>query len=215
MCPFEQRKSLYFTSNKTSWRPFHWINRYTGFHLVDALQSIYLVPLQRTWLMSNLVITHICHYVNMQTGECLKWLMLKAGENLTRGAQQGCSNMGDPVDFGCCKCVVVEIWGILCFFANAIQQVRSSLGKAGQVGPLRMGFWQADLRAGQQARGMKTWAREWFKCWSKSSKQIGKGVNKGRGCVVGRKFRVQWARVLMSLKIQSSGSEWELQGRSL
>lgn len=58
--------------------------------------------------VQSLVITHTCHCVNMQTGECLKGLIWKVGERFDKGSTIGMQQYGRPVDFGCHKCVVAE-----------------------------------------------------------------------------------------------------------
>ena len=83
---------------------------------------------------------------------------------------------------------------------------------------MRVGLWEAELRAGQQAGGMKTLVVEWLTCCSKLPELNREGGEQTKKGLAGRKCRGQWARVLIKLRINMKPmfgrrrcSNWERQ----
>lgn len=148
------------------------------------------------------------HYVNMQIRECLKWLMRKMGERSDKGNTAELRQHGRPNWFWMPSMYSGANLRNSLLFLQCDQRFRSGWGKSRQLDPLRLGFWQAEPRADQQTLGMKTLAG------FKSSELVGKGVNKGRGWWVGRKFRGQGTGVLTRQKKQSIGIKWVREGES-
>lgn len=67
---------------------------------------------------------------------------------------------------------------------------------------MRVGLWEAELRASQQAGGMKTLVVEWLTCCSKLPELNREGGEQTKKGLAGRKCRGQWARVLIKLRNQ-------------